>query len=509
MRVQVRKKITTTNSWATAANAITLADAGDIEVTRAVGKKKDTFNFGVLNANNKYFETFYDGDGATTAFTLDFGPLPSQHVDGTEQKCFVYVGGVLQIYTTEYTISGSTLTFVGAPTTGIGNIKVEYPVIEADDLIRIYRIKNTDTFTDSDIIDEGIISSINGTFNFNRRSLSVRGESFMSQLFNGLVFTKPGVSLNNSHDFIQDVIGQLNEFNQDRTIYGQDSTEWTNIGNDTTSVQVNYTMSYKSAIEVIDDLSSDKHTGNGQYIYYIVYNATDDRYEFNWKAKPTSSSDTIVEGTDAITEVKPKKDTEDVVNAAIYNAGFDCEGNGMEFPYFDWTSGAGSGSKWEYITSTNTIGEALINNEFTNNSGNWATQSQTSGVLVRTASYPTSYAGPYSMQFDTRSAVGVPSGTVATAGTDTAFNNNIWDEAQWQGWFAAKKVIDQKNKPRYKITVTMDYGSDANTYALGDIYTVTVGSFGISGKKLRLTEIEYSVDETRLNLEEDEVTLGS
>ena len=508
-RVQIRKKINSTNSWATAGNAITLPDAFDISVSKTLGKKKDTFGFNVLNANNKYFETFYNGDGITTNFTLDFGPIPSQHVSGTEQKCFVYISGVLQVYTTDYTISGSTLTFVSAPSTGVGNIKVEYPVIEADDIVRIYRIKNTDTFTNSDIIEEGTISAITGTIGFKDRVLMIRGESFISQLFNGLVISKPGVSLNFAHQYIQDAIGQLNEFNQDRPIYGQDSTEWTNIGNDTTSVQVVYTMSYKSAIEVIDELSSDKHTGNGQYIYYLLYNATEDRYEFNWKAKPTSSSNTIVEGTDAITNIGPKKDTEDVVNAAIYNCGFGCENNAMEFPYFDWTSGGGGGSKWKYITATNTLGESLINNEFVNNSGNWATQTQSSNVLVRTTNYPTSYAGPYNMQFDSRNSAGIPSGTAATAANDTQFNNNIWTEAQWQGWFTAKQVIDKLNKPRYKITLTMDYGSDTNSYSLGNVYTITLSSFGLSGRKLRLTEIEYTVDETRLNLEEDEVTLGS
>jgi hypothetical protein len=53
----------------------------------------------------------FAGNSSTTAFTLSNTPP----VVGQVQ---VFVNGLLMIYTTDYTISGTTLTFVSAPVTG-------------------------------------------------------------------------------------------------------------------------------------------------------------------------------------------------------------------------------------------------------------------------------------------------------------------------------------------------------------------------------------------------------
>ena len=51
------------------------------------------------------------GNGTVTAFTLSQAPPTSSGVD-------VYLNGILQEYTTDYTISSTTLTFTTAPATG-------------------------------------------------------------------------------------------------------------------------------------------------------------------------------------------------------------------------------------------------------------------------------------------------------------------------------------------------------------------------------------------------------
>lgn len=507
MRVSVRKKLSD-NTWDSAANAIVVDSAYDIKVSKSLGKKKDIFSFRVVNVNNNLFETYYDGDGASVNFTLKWGPINSDFTTGSNQKVFVYVGDVLQRYGVgnDYTITGSTLTFNAAPASGVGNIKVAFPLLENDDLIRIHRIKNEASFDDADIVDEGTITVPQMQFTSKVRDFSVKGEGFISQLFNGLVFSKPSGSLTRAHLYIQDIIAQLNEYNQDRTIYGESAAEWTNIGNDTTTKSIQYTMSYKSAIDIIEDLSSNEHTGNGQYIYYVLYDSANDRYEFNWKAKPTASSGTLVEGTDAMVNIKPKVDNTEVVNAAIYNCGLDARGNAMEFPFFDWTSQSGSGAKWKYITRTNTIGEALLNNEFENNSGSFTTQTLSDGTKVRTSNFPNSYVG-YTMQFEGRNNDGTLDGSGVTPSDDDDFNDAIWQEAKWQGWFIARDIIDSLNDPRVNIVITMDYGTDSNSYVLGDIWAITLPSFGLSAKKLRLIQIDYTTNETTLEFKEDEKTV--
>ena len=504
IRLVVRKKIVSTNTWETANNGIIISDAKNIKYSNNLGKKKDTFGFTLSNNNNRFFETYYSGTGVLTDFNLQFGPIPEEQRDGAFKKFFVYVDDV-EIFDYELINNGTTISFDTAPALGADNIVIKYPVVEEDDLIRIYRIRNSTSFTEADILDEGTVITLGSSISADSKTLNVSGQSFLTQAFKGLAFARPAPSLTYAHQYIQNIIAQINEFNQDRPIYGQDATEWTAIGNSTTTLEVQYTMSYKSAIELIDDLSTNDYTGNGQYIYYMLYNSTDARYEFHWKEKPSVSTGTLVEGTNYITKITPSKDNEDVVNSAIYNAGFDCNGNSMEFHYFDFSSGGAS--KWKYISKTNTIAESLINNEFLNNRTVWDKQTLDDGE-VRTSNYPNSYVA-YTMQFLDRDGDGSVNGNSITPGTDTAFNNAIWKEAKWQGWSVAKSIVDVMKDPKNTLKLRMDYGNDSTVYTIGDVYTCTVPSFGLTNKLLRLQQIDYELNATTLSLAEDEVTIDN
>jgi hypothetical protein len=59
----------------------------------------------------------FNGDGSTTAFTLDVVPASTLDIE-------VFVGNVRQDPNSAYTLSGTTLTFTGAPPSGTNNIYV-------------------------------------------------------------------------------------------------------------------------------------------------------------------------------------------------------------------------------------------------------------------------------------------------------------------------------------------------------------------------------------------------
>jgi len=59
----------------------------------------------------------FSGDGSTTAFTLDIAPSSTLDIE-------VFVGNVRQDPNSAYTLSGTTLTFTGAPPSGTNNIYV-------------------------------------------------------------------------------------------------------------------------------------------------------------------------------------------------------------------------------------------------------------------------------------------------------------------------------------------------------------------------------------------------
>ena len=72
---------------------------------------------GIGGAGNAILNTF-NGTGAQTVFTLSADP-------GSANSTTVVIGGTVQMKST-YTVSGTTLTFSGAPPAGTGNIEVTY-----------------------------------------------------------------------------------------------------------------------------------------------------------------------------------------------------------------------------------------------------------------------------------------------------------------------------------------------------------------------------------------------
>ena len=94
-------------SFFTAANFLSYGSS--LKNVRVVGT-------GATNASSKPVATF-SGNGTLTNFTLPYAPISVTSI-------IVKVGGVVQTPTTAYTVSGTTLTFTTAPTTGTNNVTV-------------------------------------------------------------------------------------------------------------------------------------------------------------------------------------------------------------------------------------------------------------------------------------------------------------------------------------------------------------------------------------------------
>ena len=82
-RIEIRKK-SITGSFSS--SAIVIADTYGLEVRQGMGQRKDSFHFKMNSPINNIFETYYNGDNSTTAFTLKFGPVDSEFATGGNQK---------------------------------------------------------------------------------------------------------------------------------------------------------------------------------------------------------------------------------------------------------------------------------------------------------------------------------------------------------------------------------------------------------------------------------------
>ena len=111
----------------------------------------------------------FNGDGSTTAFTLDVAPSSTLDIE-------VFVGNVRQDPNSAYTLSGTTLTFTGAPPSGTNNI---YVVHQAKAVGTLTPGANTVGVTELNLSDgssgQAITTDGSGTLSFS--SVGVSGIS--------------------------------------------------------------------------------------------------------------------------------------------------------------------------------------------------------------------------------------------------------------------------------------------------------------------------------------------
>ena len=95
----------------------------------------------------------FNGDGSTTDFTLDVAPSSTLDIE-------VFVGNVRQDPNSAYTLSGTTLTFTGAPPSGTNNIYVVHQAKSVgtigipDDTISARTLVTADSSADHVIIED-------------------------------------------------------------------------------------------------------------------------------------------------------------------------------------------------------------------------------------------------------------------------------------------------------------------------------------------------------------------
>ena len=108
----------------------------------------------------------FNGDGSTTAFTLDVAPSSTLDIE-------VFVGNVRQDPNSAYTLSGTTLTFTGAPPSGTNNIYVVHqaksvgtidpPATESVAKTFSSTVSFTGAVTSSSTVQLGGTADMNGT----------------------------------------------------------------------------------------------------------------------------------------------------------------------------------------------------------------------------------------------------------------------------------------------------------------------------------------------------------
>lgn len=358
----------------------------------------------------------------------------------------------------------------------------------SENLVKIWMWRDTTSYTDSDLIIEGVIRSVNQDISDGGDVLSIKGDDFSEVFFD--VETplnqqdKTWVEI--SKQILQDLRGR-----NDKPIYWADSANgWTGtpnptVKNDGTAFpRKTLILNYTKVSEMLEKLTSDEFTEDGQYLYWIEKQGT--RFYLVCRYKSGSTAGTITQGTEGY-QIKIQKDKEDVKNFVIYNCGSDLYGNSVEDVYYDTGSIGKIGYKTYYATEeTQDLFTNAWNTERWDKAKNASFNPDADGNPQD--DFPTSY--PY---------VFTDGESVAN---DKAFNDYLKQLALGQGEQIATRIVDLSANPRYNIEHNTLF---TNNYNKGELWQC-VFPWRAVNRPLRIEEARYVIGETSLQLVEDETT---
>ena len=327
-----------------------------------------------------------------------------------------------------------------------------------DDLVKIYGSLDGSTYV---LLLDGIINGKNNTSTIDSKTVAISGLNRLEKLFNALVSTTgEGVQRTASY-WIKNILEQVNEFNQfggtDREIFYNDTTIVP------TTKLIDYRKGFEKAFKLIEELSQDQYTDDGQYIYYL-----DTNNYFHWKPKPQTSSGELEYGDEIFTH-KTTKGMYDVVNYIIMNCGK--SPYGATILQMDYNVESINKFGWKVkLISRESIANELRQRDQDNN---YKPEFWDDG-----AEFPNAY--PYLPVW----------GEGSTVANDGEYNTAFLDVCLQAGKEAIGALLNNTTGATFKINTEME---PSFSYVLGEIHSLKIpDNFWTTPQTIRLSGINYS-----------------
>jgi hypothetical protein len=223
------------------------------------------------------------------------------------------------------------------------------------DKVIIYRARNTDTFTDDDILINGVIAKVNETRTANSAILQITGYNYTEATLSALTVSDPK-SLNLTIPQaikvgIESIAGD--NPNTFPIVWKSTNPVLKRDGVTAFPVVPEYWFNVP-LIDKIEKYSRNTATQDGTYMYYINKDN-----EFVWIPKLNTISFSFDATTDFYLSLKPNSDNGQVVNYVIMKGGVDPKGSAMDAIYVDETSKAKNGIKYYIDDSDNSYAQTL------------------------------------------------------------------------------------------------------------------------------------------------------
>ena len=468
-----------------------LANFSEIRVASGIKKFKDSFSFTIPDFEDEFFRLKYFGDGTTTTFDLKHYPIPTEIQEDSDEFSVLINGEVNNNWTIDN--ASGTITFSTPPANG-STIDIRYRVIKVDDTVKIWIWDHSGEPTDDDLVIDGVVIKTRKDQSSSKNLLKIEGVSWIEVVFNSMTIVDS--QQKTAPEIIQQILNFMNNNNPGREIYWDSSNPTTKSDGSDFPIK-NYTQNYKRVIDMIEEVSSDEFTEDGQYLFYIR-RGTDGKNYFVWYRKDYGSGSIpeISSTNSKIIDLRFEKKTDNMINAIIFVAGRDCNNNIISGYNADYSSIGKYGLKMKFTNLTKDIAETIIMTEISSNSSAFSLDSQGNPKSL----YPTSYPYTFVTLKQRNENTGEVTINAITVNSDDEYNAIIRNEARWRGVEQTKKYIDMYKNPRYFVTITSYFD---NSYTAGQLYYLNFPQYGLNNIKMRLTTITHQDITTMLELEED------
>jgi len=342
--------------------------------------------------------------------------------------------------------------------------------IDYEDKIEIYRITSGSTFTSDDLLMSGVVRTVTPKSSFAVSEVSISGYNYSESVMSGLVFVD-AIDLTVPEMFKQAIIS-LQTASKNFSVTWDDTNPTAKTDLSPFPV-VGETLFNKPFRELLDKYSRSDRTEDGNYHWYV---SKDNKLVWNHNKDATSG---YFDETDSVyTSLSVSKDVNDVKNYVVVKGGYDPKGRVLQTRCANYPSISKHGFKYYILTSETKTGASVLDLDMTD-----------AGVDdMADASYP------FTPRWSTTAA--------------TSYNNysNLFN-TYMMGWLEklGDSFIDGHKNGKLKVTVVFKPAN--HSYVAGNAIQCTFSNSIVSDGKMRVNEINRTLDSDIVIFEEDEGSL--
>lgn len=335
------------------------------------------------------------------------------------------------------------------------------------DNVKIYLSKNNASSSSNNLIMNGLIRGVDGRSDTPAKHLIIKGVNYSE-----IATTAIGFHTNTNVDvmvFLEGFLGSINDRNPSFPITWD--TNNPSLKGDGSAfpklLEGGQVKEFdKTLYSILNKYLTDKYTGDGGYYWYI---SNDQKLVI--RRKNSDITGTLTEGVDFKTSrVQIGKD---IINYVLVKCGLDPNSRPISTRYDDPVSRNKYGFKYAKIERT--IGQDLITEQG-----------------FGTSNFPSAY--PYDTTWKDKD------GNTVTVTSDGEWVQAVRTQARRVGVIEGEKYAN--NRGEGKLTITLTFEPTLN-YSVGEVYSISIPSYGVSDKQLRVKDVKYDIYGTEVTLIEE------